>query len=340
MDVKKNKKIWVCSTGVILLYTFLVCMMESCVERRKDDAPAEAASAVDVVRLEGEISRYASLDSSSRARLLDSLGDALNVVLKMNGYDGVSDSSMMEYSKSAPVEIFTPDVIKVYPEDSDLAQTIGDVASGVKSILPGVDVKEIYTIVSPFNQSIVLSDSMIFVALNHYLGEDYPGYAGRFQDYQRRVKTEAALPYQLAEALIASAYPYEGANVSHRLMYEGALAAASEAVVPHSKEGEALCYSDAEMEWAMTNEADIWRTLIGKDMYFSTSPVDEARLFGLSPHTSVISPQSPGRLGRFVGYRMVKSYLKNHPDTSWEEMLKPEFYTNPETAGLCGYSPA
>ncbi|MDR0798381.1 MAG: gliding motility protein GldB, partial [Dysgonamonadaceae bacterium] len=40
-----------------------------------------------------------------------------------------------------------------------------------------------------------------------------------------------------------------------------------------------------------------------------------------APHTPSLPVESPGRVGEWLGFQIVKRYMKNHPHTSWEELM-------------------
>ena len=58
-----------------------------------------------------------------------------------------------------------------------------------------------------------------------------------------------------------------------------------------------------------------------------------------APVTSVLSIYSPGRAGRFLGYRMVKRYLEAHPEADLASLLSPEFYNAPDVLEKIDYNP-
>ena len=67
-------------------------------------------------------------------------------------------------------------------------QELGTSFKNISQNLPNaVTPTHIYGYVTPYMQSIVLVDSVMFVGLNHYLGENYPGYEG-FEHYKRKLK--------------------------------------------------------------------------------------------------------------------------------------------------------
>ncbi len=293
-------------------------------------APSGAGEA-NILRLEPLVFDGRS-DSSAKAGL-----EALGHIL---GFD--ADSGLHEYSESPAVRIFTPDVLAEYPDLAGLPRSLGGVESGIEGLFPDVHAHEFYTAISPYSQSIyIYADTMVFIALNHYLGVDYPGYAGRFNEYERQMKTRERIPYDVAEAIIATLKPFEGdstgVTVASRLLYEGALLASVRTVVPGADDSLVLGFTPQQWQWALDHEAEMWKALLGRGMLYSVSPTDAARLFSPSPSTGVLHRDAPGRMGRFLGLRIVDSYLDNNPGTTLSQMLSPSFYNDSRTIFKSGY---
>ena len=63
------------------------------------------------------------------------------------------------------------------------------------------------------------------------------------------------------------------------------------------------------------------------------------RLFDPSPATSIIHPEAPGRLGRFIGLRMIRSLLDHESSLTLHQLLTPRFYASPEALQAAEYHP-
>lgn len=256
-------------------------------------------------------------------------------MLAVNGRGPMNDSVLMEWSTGAAVRIFTPAVDSVYSDILPLENTLGAILTNAADA--GLELpRRRYAAVAWGNlKSMVIADTIMFIALNHYLGEDYPGYNNSlWPAYMRSEKTPDNLPYDLAEALVATAYPYQGgenATALSRMIYEGALATAKIRLVPESSAAAALGYSDNQYDWFIHNSAHLWSELASRRMIYDTSAETVSRLVDRAPSTSVVAPYVPGRAGRYVGYRIVCAYLNRYPDTPLATLLSPGFYNDPAT---------
>lgn len=330
---------------LILAYTIGVCMLESCSRSRSDSddkASQNLHSKAEVARLDLVLAGYSGLDSAGRANVRESFSAPLGVLLGMHGYSRVSDSALVSYSRSAAVKVFSPDAMAKYPEDTKMIDTLAVTAANIDRI-SGKDVNtRIFTIVTPFNQSVITADSIVFVGLNHYLGENYPGYEGVVASYLLPRKTRTFLPYALAEGMLMAKFPYSPRRTSDllsRMLFEGAIVYAAVQSVPDGNVADALAWNHSQYVWAETHEAQVWNAIIGRNLLFSTSDTDAVRLLAPTPKSVIISPDAPGQIGRFIGYCIVESYMKNHPDVTLKFLLSPEFYSADNTLEEADYHP-
>lgn len=292
-------------------------------------APDVEPDSVDVVPLY----RYFA-DGDSAAVMADTA--LTRTFLQVVNYplDTLSRSAAF-WSNSLPVGIFTPAVDSIFGhEGPDIARIAGYAQAAARE--EGLDLprREYVAVVYGRRESMVFADSILFIALNHYLGSDYRGYQG-FPIYERLVKTPEQLPYDVAEAIVATSYPYEapddGATVISNMLYNGALALSRLYLVENSNPAEALGYSQEAYSWLLDHEKLLWETLVGKKLLYDIDPQTVRKLVGPAPSTAILDPGSPGRVGRFLGFRLIEKYMKKHPETRLSDLLSPDFYSSPDT---------
>lgn len=298
-----------------------------------------------IERIDRLVYHYNGLDSVSRKNFADSMLPGIDIYLRVAGIDRDSvevETALTILSKSQPVKVFSPDVEARLKSIENIETSISDALQRLRTALPKVHVSHIYGIVSPYRQSVITADSVVLVALNLYLGKDYRGYAG-FEDYFRRTRESERIPYDVIEATVASHYPIDNdkaKTILSKMLYHGALVHAIMSSMPDADLSLALGVSDKELEWLESNEASIWDKFIQQGFLYSNSDVDASKLLNPSPSTPIIHPESPGRVGRYIGYAIVKSYIDKHTDVTLERLLSPDFYGETKTLIDAGYAPA
>lgn len=314
----------------------LALMAVSCSERAVRPRPERP----DKVVVEPLYRYFADHDSAA----VVARPELTRIFLQVVGFpsDSISSGASM-WSNSLPVRVFTPAVDSVYGlEGAPLDSYIGYALAAAR--LEGLRLphRTYAAVVYGRREPIGFADSVMFIAMNHYLDPDYPGYQ-RFPVYERVVKTPGQLPYDIAEALAGTERPYvepaDGATALSRMLYSGALAYARMAMVDSSTEAAALGYTQEQYEWLLEHEGELWRTLLAGQLLYDTDPQTWQKLVSPAPSTPLLSIYSPGRAGRFIGFRMVCRYLERHPGANLAFLLSPEFYNGETILEDIGYGP-
>lgn len=306
------------SIATILLAT-MISMMTSC-HRETNSEP--------IAPLYKYMAEWSQLDSNIRDSILRTDSLELNTMMEYLGYGAADDTMMLMWQKMPAVEIFSAPTDSVYPTLTKLENELGKILTNAKKETLQLPKRRYSAIIWGNLRSMLITDSCLIIALNHYLGADYPGYS-RWPAYQRLEKTPERLPYDIAEALVANKYPFEGgtgATVASRMVYEGALALAKIRLTGGNA-AEALGYSEEQYEWLEANREEVWNRLVGKNLLYSGSEETMSRLFDPAPATNIIAPFVTGRAGRYLGYKLVEEYAERHSDIALPQL----FYLEPET---------
>lgn len=278
-----------------------------------DDAPAPAAIS-NLMECEGTEAEYKALFS-------------------VMGHE----STPQAYAASAVVQAFKPAIDRVFPTLEPLEAELGRIISNTEADSLSIPHLSFAAAAWGYSQSIVRVDSVVLIALNHYLGADFDGYS-HLQAYQRLAKTPEMLPYNLAEAIVATQYPFEkqGQSVLSRMLYEGAIVEAVMRMVPKARLHMALGCTADELDWMEAHERDIWNDMAIRRLVYDSSPVSIDRLFQPAPSSPMLDGQTPGRAARFIGYKIVKSYQSHHR-IPLAYLLSPTFYASESSLIEAGY---
>jgi hypothetical protein len=203
-----------------------------------------------------------------------------------------------------------------------------DVLKHHEHYFPGKTPSRLYTYISPldFDYPLFIADSLIFIAFDQYLGENSSYYQNQ-PAYLMRGRSTNYMAIDLAEALAGQRVfrQQEGPNdLISTMLYEGKLIYLSSQLCPSKEEHEYLRYTAEEWEFCKNNEANIWSYLIEQQAIFSSESDLKRRLIQPAPFSKFYLPidnQSPGRVGRWMGYRIVKSRM-DQGDMSIQELVR------------------
>jgi len=82
-----------------------------------------------------------------------------------------------------------------------------------------------------------------------------------------------------------------------------------------------FAFTDEQVKWCEDNEFNVWKELIAKEQLYSMKTEDIDRLLNDGPFTNGFPRESPGHIGEWIGYRMVKSYMDDHDDVSMAQLF-------------------
>lgn len=330
----------------LALTALALCL--SCTSRGSSDGSEQTLSEVDTSRMTPveltDLSAIAvsvsALNDSGADSVLRQLAAPMTALMRLTGAGDTADVvSVRAYASGRVMKMFYPEVRCAFPQTDSLNHVLTLLGARFARLLPDVVFPRLYGVVSPYSQSVIMvGDSVSFLVMNHYLGPSHPAYNG-FAEYVRRNKTPGRIPLDLAEAVVSTAMPYDAGEtptVLSRLLYEGAVV---EAVMQLGgvSEAEALAYTPDEMAWANENEAAAWDALLKRRMLFSTDQETAVRLTAPMASTSILNAESPGRLGRFIGHRIVAAYLRANSSAKLADLLRPAFYASPSTLSAASY---
>jgi hypothetical protein len=194
---------------------------------------------------------------------------------------------------------------------------------------------------SGYNYGIFPTDSVLGVGVEWFIGKEHPviGYLApeAFPQYVKdRMLPEMLVPSAMKGWLLVHyTRDIRGADVLVNLVETGKVMALLDALLPDTDPSLKFAFSTEQLEWCKANEYNIWKEIVSKEMLFSKNADDIGRLMNDGPFTNGLPRESPGHIGEWIGFRMVQAYLKDHPDTSFEEL----FAMNDPNTILKSYKP-
>jgi len=166
-----------------------------------------------------------------------------------------------------------------------------------------------------------------FVGLDNFLGVGYPGYEF-IPAYQRALLRQSQIPVEYAHAILSTMgiENFNDPTLLAQMIYHGKVAVASEALTGYEVEAaEILGYGPEEWAFLEANEANIWEVFVRDQLLFSTDMMIRQRLSEPAPFSKLgtaMDAEIPGRVARYIGYKLVQSYAENHRDLSLQSLIR------------------
>lgn len=190
-------------------------------------------------------------------------------------------------------------------------------------LYPEIIVPRIYTFVSGFNTSVLfLEEGDMAVGLDMYLGSDYPYYNQVVYEYQKQTMRKECVAGDVISGFLFMHFPFESAKgrLLDNMLYRGKLMYVCSTLldVPNY---EVMGYTKQQWQWCEQYERQVWNRIMDKRDLFRTEQMLLTSYLNDAPFTSEISQEAPPRLGTWIGWRIVESYMEHHPEVSIQSLI-------------------
>ena len=177
-----------------------------------------------------------------------------------------------------------------------------------------------------YRNRVIVTDTIAVIALDTYLGTNHEFYEN-IPKYIREDLKKEQIVVDLAIAY-AEKYIYQPQNKTFldEMIYFGKQLYFTDVMIPFKSEAARIGYTQEQLDWATTNESYIWRYFVERELLFSTDIKLSGRFITPAPFSKFyledIDSESPGRLGQYIGWQIVRAYMERNDDSLKEMLLK------------------
>jgi len=217
------------------------------------------------------------------------------------------------------------EVNRVYGELSQLKKELEEAFSNYKYYFPDARLPEIKTIVSGFGHDMLVSDTLIIIGLDYWMGEGAKYRPmGLYNYVLKRYEPEYIVPTIMLLYGIDGKININNKNdhtmLSDMISYGKAFYFAK-SVMPCTPDSILIWYSGEEWEGVIENQRIIWSHFLQNELLYETSHIIKKKYVDDRPKTYEIGPKCPGRISTWLGWEIVKDYMKEE-DVSLQELMK------------------
>jgi len=286
--------------GLLLMVFFFACDTSSTIESEIEKIPVN----VDVVRFDEE---FAAVTLEGLPELKQKYPQFFPIQYPDSIWQArLQDTLQLGLNKA---------VAKAFPSDDKVEDAMLPLFQHIKYYFPQFKEPSIVTTTSfvDYQAKVIVTDTLMIVALDTYLGRDHEFYSG-ISAYIRKnldvsqLASDAAGEY--ARQLVKR--PAERSLLAQMVTY-GKELYLKQLWLPDHTDAQIMGYTEEEMAWSYANETEIWRYFIDRELLFSTDAKLLPRFIYNAPFTKFnleLDNDSPGMLGRYIGWQIVRSYME------------------------------
>ena len=215
---------------------------------------------------------------------------------------------------------------QIFNDFSSTKKQVTSLFKHVKYYNPKYKAPNVITMLSniDYDSRVIYADSLLLISLDVYLGKNHKFY-GSYPKYIKENNTKNHLIVDVANTIIDKQIPPNtDRSFIGKMIHEGKKMYLLDLYLPSISNKEKSGFETDKLNWAIANEEQIWMHFIEKKLLYSTDTKLNQRFLETAPFSKFYLEQdnlSPGKIGVWVGWQIVTSYMK-HNDVSLQELLK------------------
>jgi hypothetical protein len=215
---------------------------------------------------------------------------------------------------------------QVFGDLSSLQSEFEQAFKNIAYYYPEFNPPKIQTVVTGLlGNDMFVSDSLIIIGLDFYLGRE-ARYRPKVYDYLMRkydpddIVPSCMLIYGISDRFNKTNLK-DKTTLADMVAYGKSFYFAKH-MLPCVPDSVFIWYTAAELQGSRKNEDLIWARFIEDQILFSTSQQTKKDYLGERPVTIQVGEKCPGRIGQWVGWRIVNRYAETHSDMSLPKLME------------------
>jgi gliding motility-associated lipoprotein GldB len=239
--------------------------------------------------------------------------------------EGTPDEVWIEKMQNKDWRDLYKEVQKKYPDFEKQTTEIEDLFKHLKYYFPETVLPKVYTVIGEmdYTSKAIYANDKLIIALELYLGKDVKFYT--FPEYLRQnFEERQMMPDIVTSYAVRKIPPPVDKTLLGEMIYYGKELYLKDLVLPNHTDAEKIGYLPEQISWCQENESYIWRFFIEENLLFSSDSKLPNRFINVAPFSKFyleIDNESPGRVGQWVGWQIVRSFMENN-EVSLQDMLK------------------
>ncbi len=202
---------------------------------------------------------------------------------------------------------------------------IEDLVKHIRYYFPTVKTPAVYTVIGEmdYTSKALYAKDTIVIALELYLGKDHKYYVNEFPEYiQNNFDPSQMMPDIVSSFAMGKIAPPDNTLLS-QMIYVGKELYLKDILLPNHTDAQKIGYQPEQIEWCKGNESYMWRYFIENSLLYDSDSKLAPRFINPAPFSKFyleIDNESPGRVGTWLGWQIVRSFMENN-EVPLEQML-------------------
>lgn len=212
---------------------------------------------------------------------------------------------------------------EVFADVSDIEKGLSKAFARIQYLYPEAEIPTLYLFISGFQTPIYFGEELIGIGADMYLGSDYEYYNRVVYEYQKQTMRKECIPVDVISAYLFRTLPYTStkSRLLEQMIYRGKVMYLVAQIFDELPGYEVMGWTKGQWKWCEKNEEAIWHLVMDKRDLFKSESIMLTSYLNDGPFTAEVSQEAPGRLGVWLGWRIVESYMKHNEEVTLQELI-------------------
>jgi gliding motility-associated lipoprotein GldB len=285
------------------------------------DKKSKEEKAVEAIPVEIKVVRFDKLFFETAPKDLGKLKAAFPFFFPK----GNDDSVWLEKMQNPLWRELYTEVQKKYSNFEPVQKELETLFKHIKYNFPKTKTPKVVTVISEmdYTNKVIYADSLVIISLELYLGKEHKFY--QFPSYlKQNFVQKQIMPDVVSSFSVQKIASVTDNNLLSQMIYFGKQLYLKDLLLPEYNDADKMGYTPEQIKWCEENESYMWRYLLEKEMLYSDDSKLGNRFVNPAPFSKFyleIDNESPGRVGAWIGWQIVRSYMKNN-EVGIDKLLK------------------
>lgn len=309
-----------------ITFLLLSILLVACKDNKCIDAPdvSSIEVSVNIDRLDKELHKIPTKNDLSGLLAKNTVFAEEFLNLSQYPMPGILVDRYFNLLNSSDIDSLFIEVDKVFGDLEEIRIQFENAFRYLRYYYPNSKIPKIQTVVTGIANDLYISDSLIIIGLDYYLGPqgkyqpmDVPGYI--LKRYQKE--------YLVPQIMLMYTNHYNKTNYEDKtaladMVYYGKAYYMAKNLMPCTPDSLLTGYTAFETTDINEHEPVIWASFLENEVLYERNPFIKDKFLSERPKTLEIGENCPGRIGRWIGWRIIQKYATQHPELSLPQLMK------------------
>jgi len=318
-------------TFFILTTTMLTSCNKGCNTNRLNVNVKSVEVNIDLKRFDIDLFRCKNLNDLQN--LHDRYGNFYDdFVIKVMSFvpdssDTICSGSLLKMINNKDIQSLYDSVQNVFQDDNFISDGLNEAMKHYKYYFKNDSIPKFITFISVLTYPNTISDNYVGIGLDMYLGKEFPYYNDSRLNLPRYFINHLSKDYLLRNTIksfIEQRFDADPGSVFiERAVQMGRIYYMMDALCPDMPDSIKIEYSLEKLNWMKLVEKEMWIDLVNRKVLYSRDRFENDKYFTDGPFTNApnVSPDSPPRVGEWLGWQIVRKYMESHPEVSLNDLM-------------------